>query len=232
MLRPATPDLGWHLADIGGRYGSALVLMPQSRWVSPDLALAHSPGAQVELAFLEDRLLLERGALRLAGPPQRLPEPATPPAFALAFDGAWRAIDEAQYQQELGKRTWHAVFFDIVLTRERACRAGRRGATGAYDEVWMPPALARLLCYAVVKGRPVRPSEVCQGRAHPDKMLSRALTLFDVSVSRFQRLYFHRLAGEAKAEREFVFRPPPGATFLALCPVGFAEQGPRAPPGR
>lgn len=227
LLQPATSELRWLLADLERRYGNPLVLLPMSRWVSPDLAQTYSGRAKLELAFLEHRLQFDEGHLTWFEPEAVEPAPGVDDgaAFATAFDGGRpRLLTLEEYQRELKEKIGEVdVLIDIAVSKRRNCRTGRKDANGEYNEEWMPTAQAKMLARLVLGQRAMRPAQLRKGVGNHDKLFDRARGRFEQPPSKSAWRYFLNVPGETAAEKQYVFQPPEGTKYLVLYTPDFEK---------
>jgi hypothetical protein len=203
------------------------VLVPVRERIEPLLCRAHGSGANVELDFLEDLLLLAGDRIQIRGRPSALADEDVighredrgrveqPYCFALER-GEERPISRAEYERLVAAASDYDLFVDLISGDGRTCRAGRRKqAGGTFEEIRLSASEGALLARLIQSGRPQRAAQLNPGSGDRTKMLARLRAKLDVREGRSWRT-IREVPGGAKESREFVFRPPEGVRYLLL----------------
>ncbi len=212
------------------RAANCLVLAPSKQWISKALIDQYGPGSAIELAFLEDVLIVNKGEIIIVPPPDsadRVREPeisyrstAEPKCRIIDHDGE-RTVTESEYRRLQDRKGEFDLFIDTISTVQTGrCRAIRKNLDGSLDESSLTWKEASLLRQLITKKKPLSARQLNSvDLLHPDKAVETARKKVDVNLSRREWRAFQTLGSDTKEAKLFVFNPPPGFKFVVFLPL-------------
>lgn len=209
-------------ASLISRRGPSRVLIP-TRWrVAPALLSRHGPGERVEVAVLEDELLLEHGAprVRLA---ERAHEAASEGTRVLVCERGEHVLADDEYASLVANRDRLDLFLDLSAPDSaKQVTLRKRAGRGEARAVELSTTQARVLFELARRRAPLRPAQlraISEAQVDaPDKLIERLRQRFDDKLGRTSWRWLHTVPSALPDAKQFVFRPPDGATFALIAP--------------
>ncbi len=224
------PGFGAFLGDLSSMRCPTLTLaLCRSPLLDPAVERSFCRGAHLELAFLEDILTLDRGAIVLVdGFESRQPKGETPTVCVAFTHRGELPLTLYRYREMLSHRDDFAMFLDVTAVVRGARYYGHKiDDKQVLTRCAVPKHGAHIVAeYVRCRGQALRPSDIPYVKVTKlrscHKIIERVRRQLDMKIGggrRYSSRSIHTRPGETHEATRYAFDPPPDLTYSVIVPL-------------